>query len=72
MGRAFVFAGYYVLLFLESIMETGSHITFVGTLLPVVGIVFLIAVGVIILTQQFRKNLYREQFEQEELSLIHI
>lgn len=52
-------------------METGSHITFVGTLLPVVGIVFLIAVGVIILTQQFRKNLYREQFEQEELKRRH-
>lgn len=52
-------------------METENHITFVGTLLPVVGIVFLIAVGVIILTQQFRKNLYREQFEQEELKRHH-
>ncbi|MBC9812767.1 sensor histidine kinase [Crocinitomicaceae bacterium CZZ-1] len=52
-------------------METGHHITFVGTLLPFVGIVFLIALGVIILTQQFRRNLYREQLEQEELKRQH-
>lgn len=52
-------------------METGQHITFIGTLLPFVGIVFLIAIGVVILTQQFRKSLYREQFEQEELRRRH-
>lgn len=52
-------------------METGNDITFIGTLLPFAGIVFLIAVGVVVLTQQFRKNLYREQFEQEELKRRH-
>lgn len=52
-------------------METEHHITFIGTLLPFVGIVFLIALGVVVLTQQFRKNLYREQFEQEELKRRH-
>ncbi|MBI3237959.1 MAG: sensor histidine kinase [Flavobacteriia bacterium] len=35
--------------------------------MPFAGIVFIIAVGVVLLTQQFRKNLYRQQLKQEEL-----
>jgi signal transduction histidine kinase len=52
-------------------MEAKDHVTFIETLLPFVGIVFLIAVGVVLLTQQFRKNLYREQLEQEALKNQH-
>ena len=52
-------------------METKDHVTFIETLLPFVGIVFLIALGVVLLTQQFRKNLYREQLEQEALKNQH-
>ncbi len=52
-------------------METEQHIKFIGTLFPFVGIIFLIALGVIVLIQQFKKNLYREQFEQEELRRRH-
>lgn len=52
-------------------METKDHVTFIETLLPFVGIIFLIAVGVVLLTQQFRKNLYREQLEQEALKNQH-
>ncbi len=52
-------------------MESGNHITFIETLLPFAGIVFLIAIGVVLLTQQFRKNLYRQQLQQEELKNKH-
>lgn len=52
-------------------METKDHVTFIETLLPFVGVIFLIAVGVVLLTQQFRKNLYREQLEQEALKNQH-
>lgn len=44
---------------------------FMETLLPFSGIIFLIALGVVVLTQQFRKNLYREQLENEELKRFH-
>ena len=52
-------------------MEQGNHVTFIETLLPFAGIIFLIAIGVVLLTQQFRKNLYREQAEQEVLKNKH-
>lgn len=52
-------------------METAHHVKFIGTFFPFVGVVFLIALGVIVLIQQFKKNLYREQFEQEELRRRH-
>lgn len=52
-------------------MESNSQVTFINTLLPFVGILFLIAIGVVFLTQQFRKNLYRKQLEQEELKKKH-
>ena len=52
-------------------METEHHITFIETLFPFVGMVFLIAAGVVFLTQQFRKNLYREQIKQEALKNQH-
>lgn len=52
-------------------MEASGQVTFINTLLPFVGIVFIIAIGVVLLMQQFRKNLYRQQLEQEELKNKH-
>lgn len=52
-------------------MTTPSDVSFLTTLLPLAGIVFVIAVGVIVLYQHFRKNLYRQMLEQEELKNIH-
>jgi len=52
-------------------MESSGQITFINTLLPFAGIVFVITIGVILLMQQFRKNLYRQQLEQEALKNKH-
>lgn len=52
-------------------METSTEITFLSTLLPMVGVVFIIAVGVVLLNQQFQKNLYKQQLQQEELKNLH-
>lgn len=52
-------------------METTSELNFLSTLLPMVGVIFIIAVGVVLLNQQFQKNLYKQQLQQEELKNIH-
>lgn len=52
-------------------METAEDLSFVSTLLPLAGIIFIIAIGVVLLTQQFRKNLYLQRLEQEELKNRH-
>lgn len=71
MGCPLVFLHNHVWLFLDGIMEEGSQLAFMNTLLPFVGVAFLIALGVVILMQQFLKNLYREQLQQEELKSKH-
>lgn len=48
-------------------METTEKLDFLRTLLPLAGIIFIIAVGVVLLTQQFHKNQYRQRLQQEEL-----
>ncbi len=52
-------------------METSEELNFLATLLPLVGILFIIAMGVVLLMQQFRKNLYRQKLAQEELITLH-
>lgn len=52
-------------------MEKTEELNFLATLLPLVGILFIIAMGVVLLMQQFRKNLYRQKLAQEELITIH-
>lgn len=52
-------------------METSGQINFLEALLPLIGVVFVIAVGVVLLTQQFRKNLIRQKLEKEELKSRH-
>jgi signal transduction histidine kinase len=48
-------------------METTQEINFLSILLPLLIVVFIIAVGVFLLNQHFQKNLYRQKLEQEEL-----
>ncbi len=48
-------------------MESASELNFLTALLPLVAIVFMIAIGVVLLNQHFRKNLYRQMLEKEEL-----
>lgn len=52
-------------------METTEELSFLSTLLPLAGILFIVAMGVVLLMQQFRKNLYRQKLAQEELIIIH-
>jgi signal transduction histidine kinase len=52
-------------------METPEEISVLSILLPLAGIVFIIAVGVVLLNQQFQKNLFRQQLGQEELKNVH-
>ena len=52
-------------------MEKSENLEFLKTLFPLAGIIFIIAVGVVLLTQQFHKNLYRQKLKAEELKNIH-
>jgi signal transduction histidine kinase len=52
-------------------MEAPGEISLLTILLPLAGIVFIIAVGVILLNMQFQKNLVRQKLAQEELKTIH-
>ncbi|MBI1767239.1 MAG: sensor histidine kinase [Bacteroidetes bacterium] len=52
-------------------MEATPELNFLNTLLPLAGILFVIATGVILLNQHFHKNLYRQKLEQEELKTLH-
>lgn len=48
-------------------METTNELNFFTALLPLAGILFIIAIGVILLNQHFQKNLYKQKLIQEEL-----
>jgi signal transduction histidine kinase len=50
---------------------TQPDVSFIGSLLPMAGVMFLISVGVILLYQQFRKNLYKRELEQRTLEGKH-
>ncbi len=52
-------------------MESSPELNLLPILLPFASIVFIIAVGVILLNQQFRKNLHRQQLANEELKTLH-
>jgi signal transduction histidine kinase len=52
-------------------MEATQELSFINALLPLIGVLFVIAMGVILLNQHFQKNLYRQQLEQEELKNFH-
>lgn len=52
-------------------MEEPETLSILDTLIPFAIIVFLIAIGVVLLNQQFRKNLYKQQLEKESLKIKH-
>lgn len=52
-------------------METSPQISLLTTLLPLIGVIFIIAVGVVVLNQHFQKNLYRQRLAQEEIKNKH-
>jgi signal transduction histidine kinase len=48
-------------------MEATQELTFLSVLLPVIVIIFIIAVGVFLLNQHFQRNLFKQKLQQEEL-----
>lgn len=48
-------------------MESSTELNLITTLLPLVVVVFIITIGVVLINQHFRKNLYRQMLEREEL-----
>jgi signal transduction histidine kinase len=52
-------------------MESTQELSFLTALLPLAGVVFIIAFGVILLNQHFRKNLAQQKLKQEELKTLH-
>lgn len=52
-------------------MEATQEINFLSILLPLLLVVFVIAIGVFLLNQHFQKNLIRQQLEREELRSKH-
>lgn len=52
-------------------METQAELNYLEALLPLVAIVFIIAVGVVLMVQQFRKSLYKQQLAKETLRNQH-
>ncbi len=52
-------------------MEDSETLQIVPTLVPFILVIFIISLGVVLLNQQFRKNIYRKQLEQEELKRKH-
>jgi signal transduction histidine kinase len=52
-------------------METATNVNFFIILSSFISIVFLIAVGVVLLNLQFQKNMFRQQLANEELKSKH-
>ncbi|MEO5912317.1 MAG: histidine kinase [Pelobium sp.] len=48
-------------------METVKDLNFLDTLLPLAVIIFIIAIGVVLLNQHFQKNLYQQKLAQKAL-----
>jgi signal transduction histidine kinase len=70
-GIAFFFFSDHVLLLFYGLMEKPEELNFLTLLLPLAGIIFIIAMGVILLQQHFQKNLYRQKLEKERLKAQH-
>ena len=52
-------------------MEDLEKLNLLSTLIPFALIVFVITIGVVLLNQQFRKKLFKQQLEQENLKIVH-
>jgi len=49
------------------IIQANQQINTLLELFPLIGVVFIIALGVVLMNQHFQKNLYRQKLEKEEL-----
>eukprot|EP01136_Pigoraptor_vietnamica_P014610 Opistho-1_new@56964 len=52
-------------------METVTQLSIVETILPMTVIVFIIAIGVVLLNQHFHKNLFEQKLKQESLKILY-
>ena len=52
-------------------METTTEVTLLTILVPLASVISIISIGVILLNQHFRKNLYKQKLEQEEIKIRH-
>ncbi len=52
-------------------MESQAELNYLETLLPLVAVVFIIAIGVVLMVQQFRKSLFKQQLAKETLKNQH-
>lgn len=52
-------------------MEESATIELISTIVPFAIIVFVIAIGVVFLSQQFQKSIYRQRLEKEALKINH-
>lgn len=59
----------YVFLLLCWYMEESATIELISTIVPFAIIVFVIAIGVVFLSQQFQKSIYRQRLEKEALKI---
>ena len=49
-------------------METGQGISLIDVIIPFTIVLFIIAVGVVLLYTNFQKNLYRQELGQAQIS----
>lgn len=52
-------------------MEAVTQLNIVETILPMTIIVFIIAIGVVLLNQHFHKNLFEQKLKQESLKILY-
>lgn len=52
-------------------MEATNNLNFLATLLPFSIVIFIIAVGVVLLNQHFQKNLYLQKLTEKKLKIQH-
>ena len=52
-------------------MVLTQELNFINTVLPLAGVMFIIAVGVVLLYQHFRKNIYKQMLEQQAMENKH-
>ncbi len=71
MDTALFFFHHHVLLLLHGLLDSKAELGPLNTLLPLIGIIFIIAVGVVLLNQHFHKNLFQQKLAQEELKNQH-
>lgn len=52
-------------------METSSSVSLIAVIIPITVVVFIISVGVVLLYQNFQKNLYRQRLDREAMKALY-